>query len=192
MSARPKDQRLRWFAPVMGLVVILILATAAATQESPDFSGAWSVSTQAAGRGRGGAAAAGTMGSGWGPDITIRQDASSLTVERVFFARGDLQPAMEFRYSLEGFETTNTILMGRGFQEQVSTAAWDGETLVITTVQMISDEETGGTLTSQVEQRLSLRQSTSLVRPPSLVVETTRGGVMGGPSGTTRTIYTKR
>ena len=182
--------RIGRLAGAVSVVAVVILTTAVAAQEGPDFSGAWSASTQAAGRGRGGAA--GTMGSGWGADITIRQDADSLTVERVFFARGDLQPAMKFRYSLDGFETTNTILMGHGFQEQVSTAAWDGETLVISTVEVVPDEEGDGTIMSQVEQRLSVRQSTSLVRPPSLVIETTRICVMGGPSETTRTVYTKR
>ena len=83
-------------------------------------------------------------------------------------------------------------MMGRGIQVQVSTAAWERDTLVITTVFIVPDGDSGQTMASEVMQTLSLRPSTSLVRLPSLVVETTISGVLGGPSSTTRTVYTKR
>ena len=38
---------------------------------------------------------------------------------------------------------------------------------------------------------LSLEPSTRLASPPSLVVETTLGGVLGDPSSSNRTAYTK-
>src|SRR5580765_8563325 len=89
----------------------------------PDFSGRWTieVAPPAAGAagGRGGPGR-GDMGSGWGSTITIAQDASRLTVEYVFFGRGDLQPPLKFVYPLDGSETKNSVMMGRGVQEQVS------------------------------------------------------------------------
>ena len=114
-----------------------------------------------------------------------------LTVERVFFVPGDLQPVMKFRYALDGAETKNTVLMGRGFQEQISKTDWEGARLVITTVHSFSDPEDGRPMTTEVTQSLWLEQPTYLVRPPSLVVETTISGVLGGAASTTRTIYTR-
>ena len=133
------------------------------------------------------------MGSGWGPSITIVQGMGKLTVERVFFSRGDLQPPLKFHYSLDGSETRNTVMMGRGMQEQVSRTAWEGDELVITTVHKYPSPEDGRMVTSEVKQTLSL-QSSSLVRfpLPSLVIEWTISGVQGGASSSTQTVYRKR
>ena len=75
------------------------------------------------------------MGSGWGADITVTQDAATLD-DRVTRSSpaSDMQPPLKFVYLLNGSESRNTINMGRGPQEQVSKAAWDGSKLVITTV----------------------------------------------------------
>jgi hypothetical protein len=125
------------------------------------------------------------MGSGWGSTITITQDANSLTVQYAFFARGDLQPPLKFVYALDGSEAKNSVMMGRGVQAQASRTAWDGGTLVITTVHTFAHPETGQPMTAEVTQKLSLES------PTSLVVETTRRGVLGGPPSTVRTVYRK-
>ena len=125
------------------------------------------------------------MGSGWGPSITITQDASRLTVEAAVFARGDMQPQLKFLYALDGSETTNVVMMGRGAQTQRSKAVWDGDRLVITTVHQFPDPGTGKLIPYDVKQTLSLES------PTSLVVETARSGVLGGPSSTSRTVYRK-
>jgi len=75
-------------------------------------------------------------------------------------------------------------VMGRGVQVQTSKTAWDGGRLVITTVHTFAHPETGQPMTSEVKQTLSLDSS-------SLVLETARSGVLGGPSSTTRTVYRK-
>ena len=125
------------------------------------------------------------MGSGWGSNITITQDAGRLTVEYLFFARGDMQPPLKFAYALDGSETKNSVMMGRGIQTQTSKTAWDGDKLVITTAHTFTHPETGQQMTSEVKQKLSLES------PNSLIVETTRSGVLGGPPSTTRTVYRK-
>ena len=114
------------------------------------------------------------MGSGWSSNITITQDASRLSVEYVFFARGDMQPPLKFIYALDGSETKNSVMMGRGVQVQTSKTAWDGGRLVITTVHTFAHPETGQPMTTEVKQTLSLEAS-------SLVLETARSGVLGGP-----------
>ena len=184
------------------------VSVAAQTEQvkKPDFSGTW-IEASAAGvaqqgqrgaqpgqRGvqpgqRGGRA---SLGSGWGKQFTIVQVEEGLTVERVFFTRGDMQPALKYRYSLNGSETKNSIMMGRGIQEQVSTTAWDDEKLVIKTIFKSQYPVDGQQVSCEVTQVLSLVIDESAPDlPPSLVVETTRGGVLGGPPSTTRTVYHK-
>jgi hypothetical protein len=125
------------------------------------------------------------MGSGWGSTITIAQDGNTLSVEYAFFARGDMQPPLRYVYALDGSETKNSVMMGRGIQVQLSKAMWDGEKLVITTWHNFANPENGQPMTSEVRRTLSLESATALV------IETVRSGVLGGPSSTTRTVYRK-
>jgi len=169
-----------------------ILVGRAATKEKPDFSGVWTSTAGSAGLARGGGAAA-SLGSGWGESFVITQDADALLLERTFFTRADLQPSMRFRFALDGSESRNTVLMGRGIQVQVSTAVWEGDHLVITTVFTEPHAIEGQPITSRVKQTLSLQPPSPgrAAWPPSLVVETIRHGVLGGPSSKTRTVYTR-
>lgn len=176
----------------LSLIVVSIVAWvshAAQAQSRPDFSGRWTTDpdpavTTPAPAGRG-SAPRGDMGSGWGPAITIAQDSTQLTVESAAFTRYDLQPPLKFVYSLDGSETRNTVMMGRGDQTQSSRSAWDGQKLIITTVHTLPDLVSGKPVTAEVIQSLALESATSLV------VEVTRSGVLGGPSSTTRTVYRK-
>jgi hypothetical protein len=125
------------------------------------------------------------MGSGWGSTITITQDTARLTVEYAFFGRGDLQPPLRFSYALDGSESRNTVMMGNGMQVQTSRAAWEGDTLVITTWHTFTNPDTGKPERAEVKHALSLES------PSALVVEVARAGVLGGPATTTRTVYRK-
>ena len=168
-----------------------ILLIRAATQERSDFSGVWTRMEQPSGYAPRGSGEAPSLGSGWGKSFTITQDEGILLLERTFFTRADLQPAMRFRYALDGSETRNTVLMGRGEQVQVSTTAWEGDKLVITTVYTDSQVGDAAPIECKVTQALSLQPPSPgrTAWPPSLVVETIRHGVLGGPSSTTRTVY---
>jgi hypothetical protein len=178
--------------PFLLLCATLALpADSASAQARPDFSGRWTsvppdsvVQAPRGGRGgRGGRA--GDLGSGWGNTITIAQDANRLTVEYAFFTRGDMQPPLRFVYALDGSETKNSVMMGRGIQVQTSKTAWNGEQLVITTLHTFENPQNGQPAPIEVKQTLTLES------PASLIVETTRSGVMGGPPSTTRTTYRK-
>jgi arylsulfatase len=173
-------------------VAIVTLVTVAA-QSKPDFSGRWTTDPEPsaapaggpqgqAGQGRGGR---GDMGSGWGSTITITQDAATLAVTYAFFGRGDMQPPLKFAYALDGSETTNTVMMGRGIQKQTSKTSWDGSKLVITTIHTMPSPDTGKPTPVEVKQILSLDS------PTSLIVETIRSGVMGGPATSTKSVYRK-
>jgi len=166
-------------AVLIGLCLFLLAASEVAAQH-PDFSGEWTVRAEERGGFR-----AGEFGSGWGRTVTMTQDATTLTVEWAFFTRGDLQPPLKFAYPLDGSRATATVLMGRGAQEQVSTAVWQGDRLVITTEFPFENPRTGEMATT------TMRRTLSLTAPDTLVVETTIDGVPGGAPTTSRTVYTR-
>jgi hypothetical protein len=166
--------------------MILTLCLIVSIQLPADFSGRWTVETASAASAPGGRGAArGDMGSGWSSTIAITQDAKQLVVESIVFSRSDLQAQPRFVYALDGSETRNTVVMGRGPQLQSSRAKWDGADLQITTTHTFDDPATGKPVTMDVTQTLSLES------PGRLVVEVTRGRVLGGQPSTTRTVYTK-
>jgi hypothetical protein len=190
----------------MHATAILLVAAGAAAAQAPAFGGRWllapepSSSTQGGGR-----PAAGTQGTGWGSDLTLSQDATTLTIEYARFARSDMQPPVKLVYRLDGSESRNTINVGRGPQEQVSRAAWDGDRLIVTTRHRFTTSPGGVTpLRRQAGPAdrapapgpLEMTSETThvlwLESPASLVIETTRGGVMGGPPSTTRSVYRKQ
>lgn len=191
-------KRVQW---LFAAVVVTSATTFTAAQSKPDFSGRWTTdpdpaaaATAPAAPARAGApppgagqrgGRAGDMGSGWGSTITITQDAARLVVEYAFFGRGDMQPPLKFVYALDGSETRNSVMMGRGIQQSASTAAWQGNTLVITTIHAFPDPDTGKPTGIEVKQVLALES------PTSLVVETTRPAVRDGPLSKTRTVYRK-
>lgn len=191
-------RRVQW---ILAAVVITSFATFAVAQSKPDFSGRWTTDPDPAAAAtappappRAGAPPAATgqrgggrgdMGSGWGSTIAITQDAARLTVEYAFFGRGDMQPPLRFVYALDGSETRNSVMMGRGIQQSASTAAWQGNTLVITTMHTFPDPGTGKTTATEVKQALTLES------PTSLAIETTRSGLADTPASTTRSVYRK-
>jgi hypothetical protein len=131
------------------------------------------------------AAAPGDMGSGWGPTIRIAQDATWLRVEYPVFSRYDLQPPLVFSYRLDGSAARNSVNMGRGDQIETSRAEWSGSTLIIVTSYDVADRAVGKPFTAEVTRKLRLES------PTTLIVEATRGGVLGGPASTTRSVYRK-
>ena len=171
---------------ILACLTAVSMSIGAPTQAKTDFSGRWtSEPDPATTPARGGGPARGDMGSGWGSPITITQDGARLTVEYAFFGRGDMQPPLKFLYALDGSETKNSVMMGRGIQVQTSKTAWDGDKLIIVTVHTFAHPETNEPMKIEVKQTLSLGS------PTSMTVETTRSGVLGGPPSVTKTVYKK-
>ena len=117
----------------VGVIAAAVLAVATlAWAQKPDFSGTWTLDPAAS---AGGAAAGGGGGGrgggrgGLGQGGTVKQTADTLTVERTIG-----ENKITSTYKLDGSESKNTM-MGRGGNsvESVSTAKFDGQTLVITT-----------------------------------------------------------
>ena len=164
-----------------------------AAQTRPDFSGRWTVESTAAPLSTGGPAgrpdqgrlAVGDMGSGWGAQLTITQDGARLSVEPMLFNRYDAAEQPRLVYALDGTETRNAVMISHTTQVRVSRAAWDGQSLRITTLYPGMDPGSGKPLTTEVIHRLSLEA------PATLVVEVSRGAALGGKATTTRTVYRK-
>src|SRR5215510_8262379 len=138
--------------PILLIFTVALFAATVMEQAKSDFSGRWKSEPEAApptGSGPLGPSA-GTMGSGWGSPITITQDATRLTVEYAFFVRGDMQPPLKFVFALDGSETKNSIMMGRGIQVQKSKAQWEGSKLVITTEHPFENPANGQPMTTTV------------------------------------------
>jgi hypothetical protein len=117
----------------VGVIAAAVLAVATlAWAQKPDFSGTWTLdpaaSDQPAGGGGGGGGRGGGRG-GLGQGGTVKQTADALTVERMVG-----ENKITATYKLDGSESKNSM-MGRGGAavESVSTAKWDGPSLVITT-----------------------------------------------------------
>jgi hypothetical protein len=172
-----------------GLALVLALGASTSVAQAPDFSGKWVMvaPARAAGVAMGSApptlSETGNMGSGWAPEITLAQTATVLIVECAYFHPRDAQPAFRLSYSLSGSESRNTVNLGRGPQLQVSRAAWQAGSLLITTTHAFVSPRDGRAMTSETRQVLSLEA------PDTLVIETFRSGVLGGKASTTRTTY---
>jgi hypothetical protein len=169
---------------VMRLAMMVVLfAVCASAQQRPDFSGRWQLAPDPSAP-TGGARAVPPMGAGWGSDISIAQDATTLTIEFATYGRGDMQPPTKLVYRLDGSQTTNTTNVGRGPQDQVSTAAWDGNKLTLTIVRSFAAASGEKPTSVRTTQTLALDSGT-------LIVETTHGAALGGRSTTSRSLYKK-
>ncbi len=170
------------------LIIAIGSAIGLAAFQPKDFSGHWIAEVPTAPAPVPGSPAPpprGDMGSGWGTPLAITQSATELVVEQALFSRYDLQPPLRFVYRLDGTESRNTTMAGHVTQTRVSRAEWDGQALTIVTSYPGIDPGTGQAFTTIVTQRLSWAS------PTQLLIETVRGGVLGGRDTSSRTVYRK-
>ena len=179
----------------LALTLIMFAATTqfpsgiSQADEKPNFSGTWKVAADLPAKPRRSGPRLAGLGSGWGVRFTISQTPELLEVERDL--RLDMQPKIIFRYSLTGDQRTNTLLIGHGTHSEVSTARWEGNELMITTIQSVRHQESGENIRYEVKHVLSLEPPQADAISPVLVIETTRDGVLGGAASNTRTVFHK-
>jgi hypothetical protein len=121
---------MRRAAAVLSTAAMVMFAVSVFAQ-APNFAGKWTADTEknAAAMAGGGGGGRGGRGGGGG-DMTITQDAKTLTIERSMGGN-----AVKQTYNLDGSDSKN-MQPGRGGAagaEVVSNAKWDGAKLVITT-----------------------------------------------------------
>jgi arylsulfatase A-like enzyme len=132
-----------------------------------------------------------TLGSGWGDKFFMRHEPDKLEVERVIFTPRELQSLVRFRYLLNGGKTENPIYTGLTGKAPVSSAAWEENRLVITTLFPYQDARSGQWLMFKQTQTIWLSATLDPPYEPILIVETNREAAHGGLASTTRTVYSR-
>ena len=165
-----------------------LLGTSAGAQQRTDFNGQWAVVDDArpsvASRGDGGFRT-GDMGSGWGSPFTFAQDARGVTITFNPYSAYDLQPLEHLAYPTDGSEARNREELADATTVFTSRAAWQGDALATTDRVPVPPEVAGPGVMAEV------RRTITLVARDTLRVETTRVGVAGAPTVTTRTTYAR-
>lgn len=154
-------------AVVLASALAMMLSSTHVSAQTPDLSGSW---TQVAPAGGGGGGGRGGGRGGLGMTATIAQTPTQLTITR---SMGGSDVASV--YNLDGSQSTNTLSFGGQSVDLVSTAKWNGSSLVVTT-----DTQVGSTT-----------MTLSLNAQGQLVVESTGAGRGGGAPTTTTSTYNK-
>jgi hypothetical protein len=162
---------MRRVTSVLSVAAIVLTMAGLAAQAKPSFAGKWTMdpaSAPPAGGGRGG------RGGGLGMELTITQDASTMTIN---YMGGGQNPApVTLTYKLDGTESKN-MMAGRGGgapTEQVSKATWTGNTLTVVTTTGFGEQK-----------------RVFAIEGGNLTVETTAPGRDGGPGTPTKVTYKK-
>lgn len=164
---------MRRAAAIVGALGLVIATASVFAQATPNFAGTWTLVPAegggGGGGGRGGGRGGGFGGGGCGQECTITQDAATLTIAR---AMGENTITM--KYTLDGSESSNTVMGRGGEMTQVSKAVWEGDTLVITTA----------AANGEIKMVLSMADG-------MMSISTTRPGRQGGAPVTTAQQYKK-
>ncbi len=112
----------------------LVVMTAGLFAQATNFAGKWTRvdDPAAAAAAPGGGGGRGGGRGGFGQEVTITQDAKTITMEYMQGGQGGATPVKRV-YNLDGSDSKNTMSFGGNTMEQVSKAKWDGGKLVITT-----------------------------------------------------------
>lgn len=114
------------------------------------------------------------------------QRPERMTIDYEVFSAYDLQPPLHLTFALDGSPSSNSIMLGHSASALRSTTSWKDGTLTITTHYPGPTDAGGRPIDVQVHQSLHLKS------PTTLVIETTRSGILGGRATTSRTTYTKQ
>ena len=145
---------------------ILVSIATAVQAQTPNFSGKWALVPDPAAQGPGG---------GLGTSAMIKQDASTLTINRTT-QMGEITTV----YKLDGSESKNSINFQGNAIEQLSKTTWEGGTLHVATTMNFDGNAVNVTM------------AMSLDASGNLVVVSTRPDFQGGGSPvTTKATYKK-
>jgi len=129
---------MRRMAAVLSAAAIVMSAIGVYAQAKPDFSGKWTLVPPADGGGGGGGGGGrggrGGGGGGWGMNPTVTQTGTALTITYTMGGRGDAAPTeQKVVYNIGGAPTKRQMAARGETVEVTDTAAWVGNSLVITT-----------------------------------------------------------
>ncbi len=152
----------------LSVAAIVMMSVGVFAQAKPSFAGKWARQADAAAPAGGGGRGGGR--GGFGQEVTITQDANTITME---YTQG--QNPVKRVFKLDGTDSTNTMSFGGNSIEQVSKATWEGSTLVIVTA----------------GQNGQTRQALSLVNGDLVIDQTAPGRGEGAGPTTTKITYKK-
>jgi hypothetical protein len=124
-------------AVLMSALAVVLYTVGMSAQAKPNFAGKWTMEMPAGGAMPGGGApggggrggrGGGRGGAVSGMEVTITQDANTLTINKT---QG--QNPVTLKINLNGSDSPNTITTGRGEMRQTLMAVWEGDKLTITT-----------------------------------------------------------
>ena len=126
---------MRRVTAVLSAATVVLMVAGLVAQAKPNFAGKWMMDPASApappAGGGGGGGRGGGRGGALGMELTITQDANTLTIN--YMGGGQAPAPVTLTYKLDGSESKN-MMAGRGGQtEQVSKAMWSGNTIVVTT-----------------------------------------------------------
>ena len=115
----------------VGAVVLSVIVASPEGQSRPDLSGEWVLAKERSTQTLQGSRVTAVTGL-LGEKVSVRQDAKTLTLDISLAA---LSRPIRAVYNLDGSESRNLNPVGNGQPDEpiVSTAAWDGDKLVIQT-----------------------------------------------------------
>jgi len=121
---------MRRVTAILSVSAVVLTAAGLIAQTKPSFAGEWKVAGDPDSGGRGGP----------GIDLTIKQDATAMTVE--YKAGGQVPAPVKLTYKLDGSASKN-MMAGRGGAptELVSRAMWAASKLVVTTTTGAGEEK---------------------------------------------------
>ena len=127
---------MRRMTAVLSAAAIVFSTIGVFAQAKPDFSGKWTLVPPADGGGGGGGGRGGGRGGGggWGMNPTIAQTGTTLTITYTMGGRGEAAPTeQKVVYNIGGAPTKRQMAARGETVEVTDTAAWVGNSLVITT-----------------------------------------------------------
>jgi hypothetical protein len=130
----------------LAVMLALIIPVTASAQGKPNFSGTWALNAEKSTQPQGGQGGGARM-MGGAANMTVKQDASTLTIESTRANRDGGTIPMTTKYTLDGKEATNTT----NFGESKSTATWDGNTLKVVTKRTFERDGQSTTMTTTEE-----------------------------------------
>ncbi|HOU31165.1 MAG TPA: hypothetical protein PLG42_07875 [Bacteroidales bacterium] len=144
------------------VIAAFIMPSAVNAQAKANFSGNWvfnaSKSDQPPGGQGGGQGQRGGFGGG---DFVAKQDANTLTVERTRTTQDGQTVTTTMKYNLDGKESVNAGMGGRGESKSVATWSADGKTLTIVTTRTFND------------RTMTTKEVWTLTTPTQLTITTT-------------------
>jgi hypothetical protein len=123
---------MRRVTAVLSAAAIVLSTVGVFAQAKPDFSGKWTLVPAAGGGGGGGGGRGGGRGgANWGMNPTITHTATTLNV--VYMGGGQAPAEMKLTFNIGGAPTKRQMAARGETVEVTDTAAWVGNSLVITT-----------------------------------------------------------